>query len=257
MQIDQLAKQLQAIGLSDKQAKVYVASLFLGPAPAQKIAEQAGINRPTTYNIIELLSAMGLMTRTIDRRKTLFVAGGAGALEQFLKTQADTVEQRRQELARLAPTLASIEQPKTGSPPVVRFVRGKKGVDSIRDYVLRKARPGSEILSMTNFNEVLKKYPDHMRAHPRVRLGKHLSSKQFYFGDTTHDTNPEQLRETIRLRQPIAADVTLYEDRAIFLSYGSATDKEWTGVVIESAEIVSTIRQLFMLAWRTKRKKSE
>src|SRR5207237_1430742 len=40
MQIEQLATKLESLGLSDKEAKVYVANLFLGPAPVQKIAEQ-------------------------------------------------------------------------------------------------------------------------------------------------------------------------------------------------------------------------
>ena len=51
MQIANLAKKLEAVGLTEKQAKVYVAALFLGPAAVQRIAEQAEVNRATTYVI--------------------------------------------------------------------------------------------------------------------------------------------------------------------------------------------------------------
>lgn len=255
MQIDDLAKQLQILGLSEKQAKVYMASTFLGPAPAQKIAEQAHVNRPTTYNIIEELTALGLMSRTVERRKTLFMSGGINALEQLVKNQADAVKQRQQELDKLLPLLEQMERPHADAPPVVRFVRGKEGLDAVWRYMIRTARPGSEILSMTNNNEIVKVYPRQSSANPSLRLSKRLSSKVFYYSDHIDlPTDKHLLRESVRLRTPVPADITLYEDKAVLLSYGSEASQEWTGVVIESKEIIAVLRQLYMLAWRKRGK---
>jgi len=54
-----LIQELQKLGLSDKESKVYLASLELGPAPIAAIAKQASVNRPTTYVIIESLIKKG------------------------------------------------------------------------------------------------------------------------------------------------------------------------------------------------------
>lgn len=52
-------QQLKQLGFSDKEAKVYMASLELGPDTAQEIAKKAGVNRTTTYVIIEKLIKKG------------------------------------------------------------------------------------------------------------------------------------------------------------------------------------------------------
>ena len=53
---------LQKIGLSDKDAEVYLACLELGTQPASVIARKAGLKRPTTYLILEGLLKRGLVS---------------------------------------------------------------------------------------------------------------------------------------------------------------------------------------------------
>lgn len=252
MQLQQLSQQLQAIGLSDKQSKVYVASLLLGSAPAQKIAEQAGINRPTTYDVLDELAKMGLITRSVQDNKTVFIPAGSAALEELVKHQAQTVERRQRDLAALLPQLEAIERSEVTSQPIIRFVRGKEGVDGIFAYALRKARPGSELLCMINLDEVLKVYPDYPQNNIPPRLAKKISSKQFYSSSKrTTPSGPKLLKETLRLKDSIQADITLYEDKAVLLSYKD----NWTGIIIESKDIVEMLRQLFHMAWENKNKK--
>ena len=51
----ELYQQLKQLGLEEKQAKIYLASLELGPDTAQNIAYKASLKRPTTYVILEEL----------------------------------------------------------------------------------------------------------------------------------------------------------------------------------------------------------
>ncbi len=246
MQLDQLSAELQAIGLTIKQAKVYVASLFLGAASAQKIAGQAGITRPGTYDILGELTKLGLITRSTEGHKTVFVPAGSVALEQLIEHQAEIVAERQQTLASLLPQLEAIERPKTTNQPIVRFVRGKEGVDGIFAYALRKARPGSELLCMLNLDEVQKVYPEYPESNYAPRIAKKISSKQLY-SSRRHamESGPKALKQALRAPHPIAADLTLYEDKAVLLSYR----EDWTGIIIESEDIVAMLRQLFQMAW--------
>ena len=43
------SKAFEYLGLSEKAAKVYVATLSLGTASIQQIARKSGLKRPTTY----------------------------------------------------------------------------------------------------------------------------------------------------------------------------------------------------------------
>ena len=51
---------LAKLGLSEKEAKVYVTCLEIGPASVRSIAQAAGVNRGTTYDIIRSLQQRGL-----------------------------------------------------------------------------------------------------------------------------------------------------------------------------------------------------
>jgi sugar-specific transcriptional regulator TrmB len=255
MSIQTLAHRLKTLGLNEKQAKVYVACLFLGPAPAQKIAEQAGINRPTTYGVLEELSKLGLVSRSNKDGKTMFISAGTEGLKDWLKKQAEEVERRKQELDDLLPELQQIKRTDSVVTPAVRFVQGKEGVDAIWSYVIRKTKPNTEILSITNHDETLKLYPDHLKTNPKVRLNKKMSSKQFYYNSKMEvPSDPTLLKETIRLQHPLAADLTLYEDKAVLLSYGEE-GSEWTGIIIEDKNIVTVLRQLFTIAWENSDRK--
>ena len=61
--------QLKHIGLSENEAKVYLAMLELGPSPVLEIAAKAGINRPTAYAQIESLKKMGLVSMQTKGKK--------------------------------------------------------------------------------------------------------------------------------------------------------------------------------------------
>ena len=58
-----LIQELGHLGLSEKEAAVYLASLELGPAPVQDISHKAKVNRATTYVMIESLMGRGLISR--------------------------------------------------------------------------------------------------------------------------------------------------------------------------------------------------
>ncbi len=57
-----LTKKLEEIGLNEKEAKVYIATLELGEGSASEIAKKSEVNRATTYFILEKLIKMGLVS---------------------------------------------------------------------------------------------------------------------------------------------------------------------------------------------------
>ena len=69
-----LEKDIEKLGLSEKEAKVYLASLELGPSPVQVISQKSKVNRATTYVVIDSLMAMGLMSTYDEGKKTFFTS---------------------------------------------------------------------------------------------------------------------------------------------------------------------------------------
>ena len=61
---EKIVKQLTDVGLNEKEAKIYLASLECGTQPTAKIAETAGYNRITTYTILEKLPKQEMLVFT-------------------------------------------------------------------------------------------------------------------------------------------------------------------------------------------------
>ncbi|MEX0877342.1 MAG: helix-turn-helix domain-containing protein [Candidatus Spechtbacterales bacterium] len=247
-QLQQLSTHLQVLGLQEKEAKVYVASSFLGPSPVQQIAKQAGINRPTAYVILEQLAEKGLVSESTEEKKAVYVPEPPEALERWLEKQEKELEFKKRELKEMIPKLKNTHRENIPDAPQVRFYRGLDGINAVLAESFRKAKSKSEVYGFTNIDRVQKIFPKYFTQAPSKRVKKSISSKVLYWSTKTDEPSDEKLlRTTQKIDAPPKADITLFEDRATLLTYN---DKDSVGIVIESKDIVGALRQVFELAWK-------
>jgi hypothetical protein len=69
-----IQNSLQDLGLTEKEAKVYIALLQMGQGSAYAVASKSGLKKPTTYLILGELMQKGLVLKIPRQRKQLFVA---------------------------------------------------------------------------------------------------------------------------------------------------------------------------------------
>ena len=81
-----LEKELQEVGLQEKEAKVYIAMLELGRATAQDIAKKADVNRATTYFVMENLMKKGLASAIDEGPRQYFLPEDPSQLEAIFET---------------------------------------------------------------------------------------------------------------------------------------------------------------------------
>ena len=127
--------ELQDIGLSEKEAKVYLAALEIGRATADQLAKQAKIVRPTTYVQLESLMKKGLMSTYQEGKKTYFAPESPELLRRLLLKQRDDLTAKERDLSSLLPDLLR-QFEGAGERPVVRFFPGKEGIKLVREELL-------------------------------------------------------------------------------------------------------------------------
>jgi DNA-binding MarR family transcriptional regulator len=121
---EDLAQNLEQIGLTEKEAKVYLALLSLESSTAYEIAQHCEVKKPTVYVILEDLRQKGLVLKVPHPKKALFAAKD---LSEYLAEQRGKLNAVQSMIPRLL-SLGSVNKPK------VYFYNGLRGMADALDY---------------------------------------------------------------------------------------------------------------------------
>lgn len=244
-----LIKQLQELGLSEKEAKVYLANLELGSSSVQDIARKAGVNRPTTYVQIESLITKGLSSSLIRGKKRYFNAESPEQLERLLDIQTKKIEDKKDNLKSILPELKNIFN-LSEEKPKVRFFEGLEGFRAMQLDILRTDIKTFE--EVTPIDDAYKIFPSKLHQQRQKIINKFktiptriiYTSKKGKFlpfeeGALMHRFVPTE-------KFPFAAEIDIYGENKIAVF---SMKNRPVGVIIENKEITSTLRMLFDLAW--------
>lgn len=245
--------ELKKLGLKDKEAAVYLASLQLGPAPVQTIARKAKVVRATTYVVLESLMQDGLVTKYKEGKKTLFSAEPPGQLLRLIERERETLTEKQYEFEKMLPQLQILMR-SAGERPSVRYFEGLEGLLAMRQEIVMYTATGEMIYNFTPADHVNAVFRQSENSFYRQREAKGLLSR------TLFTAKSEKLRVELFSAQktkfserrfipyemfPSTSGMTLFRNR---IAIGSFTGK-LAGVIIESEPMTDMMRRLFEMAW--------
>lgn len=252
---DRLISQIEDLGLSNKEARVYVANLMLGPSGVQQIAELSGIKRVTTYVILESLVSMGLVSQTIKARKTLFNAESPENLKRLLDSREKSLKEQRQQLLEIMPDLNALKNLPTDAP-MVKFYEGIEAIRSINTTFFEQfKREGvKKTYGISDLDQLRHIFPDiEERAGNPERIKARINSKFIYTssrGPVMAGNDIEAGRESKYIPRDLYSfncDISIAGDYVLLVSL---TTKNPIGVVIKSVAIADGMKMVFDLAWK-------
>ncbi|MEK7126738.1 MAG: helix-turn-helix domain-containing protein [Patescibacteria group bacterium] len=123
-----LTQTLKNIGLSEKEAKIYLSLLELQEALPSTIARKANVKRPTTYVVLEQLQKRGLVGYIKKGRLLYFRAQNPHSL---IEDQHD----KYQTLEKSLPELLQLHEKYTATPQMSVY-EGKEGLIKIMEDTL-------------------------------------------------------------------------------------------------------------------------
>jgi len=255
----ELAHELQKIGLSDKEARVYLANLGLGQSSVQNIARKAGVNRATTYVVLESLIKQGLCSTFSQKKKTYYVANDPELLTTLFKIQKKEIDEKEKYFASLLPQFKMIDS-QSADKPTVKFFEGKQGLLNCMDeFVLsfnRGADSGDHAYLMYNRDLVDNLFTDQEKAQFRHFRVKHeLPVKSIYSMEKgfMKDT-ADGVRIKISGKDfPMSAEIGIHNEAVRFLIFG----KKPSAIMIKNADVAKTLSSLFRLAWEAAERKGQ
>lgn len=240
--------QLKDLGLSDNEARVYVAMLELGQGTVMQIASKAGINRPTTYVQIEALKKRGLVQTLTKGKKALLSAQDPSQLETMLEREVKEIEIKKSELTKILPELQTMWG-LGGNKPRIRYFEGIQGLRDVQNEFLKtKSGVMYGIFNVDAFADV---FPDGGRDYVRRRVQKGIRARTIYTsrkGKIIPEANPKELGEA-RYMDPtkfkFEADITIFDDNVALTSLQGTI----SCTVITHAGLAQSFRGLFEFLW--------
>jgi sugar-specific transcriptional regulator TrmB len=244
-----ILNELHNLGLSEKEARVYVASVQIGSAPMQKIAKLADVNRATTYVLVESLMKKGLMTSVTKGKKRYFQAEQPERLLEIIQKEKKVLLEREEVVQNLVPHLMSLHSASQDiqGKPKVKFYEGKNGLLAVRDEILKSKE--KEAFSLYNRDSVATIFtPEERAAFSKKRIEKKVKSHALYTskeGDTLVDNKAEYTNYSFikydEYNSPI--DITVFDDKVAITSL----EEPLMSVIIENKDIANSIRQLLSI----------
>jgi len=243
--------ELEQLGLSNKEAKLYLASLELGKAKASDLANYTDINRGTVYDVAKTLFRHGLMSTVQQGRITYFVAHSP---EDFVARMNERVK-RAQELL---PEIDSVMRTKYHRPKL-RFYEGIDGLKAIYKETLKCQ--SKKMLQFVSVKEVFESVgKDFAKDYVARRIRRHIQLKAINDrqgeindkkeGYSSH-TDAKLLRESRVAPAGVSfpSIVMVYDDSVALIS----TKKENFGFIMESRESAAMMSFLFEVLWNISR----
>ncbi|NOS66772.1 MAG: hypothetical protein HOO67_00155 [Candidatus Peribacteraceae bacterium] len=238
-------------GFTEKEAKIYLAVLALGEAPVSRVAAHTHLKRTTAYPVVENLKERGILTVTKKRGIQYVSAIAPRILIDRLKQSAQLAEEALPALMQMAYT----------SPlkPRIRFFEGIEGLKEILREFSYSTEP---TMGFTDYEQMPKELLAFIRSTvvpQRIKLSNPVkliaTRNQINLGvqkdDIVHYSEHRLVEFPAGQKNPI--EILIYEKSKIaFLSF---TKDELFGMIVDSAAIYETMKNIFMLLWQNAQRK--
>ncbi len=254
MEEPDLISHIEDLGLSNKEARVYIACLSLGSSPVQRIADQAGIKRVTAYVILESLASLGLVSQSIWGKKTVFAAESPANLKRFLDKREKELAEQKQGFIRILPQLEGLKSSPKDSPNA-KVYDTIDGIRTIMNIFLEQGRrPGAgAAYGISNLDQLYEYFPEFESANANPQRAEAGIRSRFIYtsvkGPVLKDTDEQRIRESRWLphdKFPVSGDFTVIGNDIMMLSLNPANR---IGITISSKELADGLRAIFEVAW--------
>lgn len=238
----QLSK-LRKLGLSENEAKVYLACLEVGHGSVQQIAEHAELPKSTVADVSKKMLKNGLLGIYMKKKRRQFVAASPHVLQEKISKAQELFTQTLPELLALYGGGTSVK-------PAVRLYEGRAGLGVILSEILAEA---TTMIGIGSVDELFVKMQEYFPSFPKERAKRRIPIRVILQDSPTarqrKAMGPQELRE-VKLMKSAAqfhCIIWIWNNKIASCILGA----EMAFLVIESKELANMHRAMFEQLWST------
>lgn len=249
-------KYLQEIGLSDKEASVYLALLSVDNDSVVDLAKKTKINRTTIYPVLESLAKKGLISEVKIDKKVKYQAEPPERLETYVERIKTDLNEQERRLKDIVPQLRSMYK-EDSEKPVAKFFEGKEGVISMTEELVMSDSDDNTMYMIYNKDMLKKLFTDSdTKRFSEIRVKKNVKGKSIYNyskGDLDRNENMGNRLRVEDDKYPISCDITIFGNKVRVATLKNGVG----GIMIYNKDFADTMKTIFNLAFKNIEKDKE
>lgn len=245
MENSRLQSVLENLGLSKKEAQVYLACISLGQTTALKISRYTGIKRATVYTTLDSLKHWGLISLEIKGFKSFFVAEDPAKLETI-------IEAKKAELTTIMSDLSSLYNLKGGEGKL-KYYEGLEAVKSVYESLLRDIKFHEDYLVIGGQELWYKLDPEYFKSFILRRSKLNINIRLLFSPSETaveHKRIEKNYNEKIKILPPdtfLRTNMVITPQQIVIHQLTPPI----MAIVIENKSIIQMQQELFEIIWNS------
>jgi HTH-type transcriptional regulator, sugar sensing transcriptional regulator len=232
-------KDLEILGLTNGEIKVYSAVLDIGIANINKIHEKTGLERRGIYDIINKLIEKGLVSYAIEKGKRTYQCSPINNLKNKIK-------QEQEKLKELENKLPKLEEIYNSKKPLTRFeiFRGKEAIKTIFEDMLNY----KDVWVIGGGMYITYELPDYWEEYNKRRIKSGTIYHNLVINELKGKTKDIKLMPIKVLPKEFSGNPTaiiIYGNKTINISWTS----EIFAILIENKEIAENYKKYHKYLW--------
>lgn len=174
---------IKEAGLTEGEAKVYLALLKIGSSTTGPIIEESGIANSIVYRILDKLIEKGLVSYIIKERTKYFQASDPKRILDYIEERKQKLDDSKERIAKLIPQLIGFGASKEKTS--VRIFEGFKGLQTSFEQVYSRLKKGDIFYCYGIYHFQEEKYHTYWRRDHERRSKLGIGCKML-FNKCTH-----------------------------------------------------------------------
>jgi len=238
--------ELQKLGLSHTEAKLYLVLLRVGFSDVQRLIEETGFYKSNTYDALERLYDKGIISKIIEGNKRVYQIQKPDSLVDFIEKKRSEIDEQEKLAKELSKQV--VVSKKTNQIETAVVFRGISGVKQIYSEIINEKLDYFVFGSPRESEELVGDYywkNLHLKQNERGIKAKMIFHKSLRNWSNFVPKKLIELKFFDNKFEPLT-ETTIYGTKVAFVVW---TEKPIV-TIINNEHIANSYRQIFNMLWK-------
>lgn len=233
-------KELIKLGLSEREAIIYLASLEIGRGGILNISKKSGLAKSTTHDVLKGLIKKGFIHPYVKGKRRIYSSVEPSVLKKKIESQKLLID-------KILPELEAMYNVDARRPHV-RFFEGEEGVQAVTTEILNEAK---EMLAVASVDDAFTLLPQYFPKFSQERVARGIPARIIFRNTKMAHQRKSRDKKELRTSKIVDSKIPFYSMLFIWNNKVAIMTfkKEYSILVTEDHGTAQIIRAVVELAW--------